>query len=279
MSATTSFVLPSLTIHAIPTGSVRVKPSHRNPGLGVGQILLDPRWTDWMPVYCWLIEHPEGLIVVDTGENERVLTDDYFACDPVSGWINRRILQFSLTQSLEIGPQLRQLGFSADQVRWVVLTHLHLDHVDGLHYFPKADILIARSEWERPFGAMMCLLPPWLRPHRIIHTGHEEPSLGAVYPLTAAGDVLLVPTPGHSHGHQSVLIKTPTADLLLAGDTTFDQAQLLSGQVPGISVDRSAARQTIQRIRDYARRRPLVYLPSHDPDSGRRLAQLSPLPS
>ncbi|GAA4406566.1 hypothetical protein GCM10023187_26140 [Nibrella viscosa] len=44
-----------LTIHAIATGAVRVKVSHRNSSLGFGQILLDPRWTGWMPIYCWVI--------------------------------------------------------------------------------------------------------------------------------------------------------------------------------------------------------------------------------
>ena len=59
-----------IRIHPLRTGSVRIRPSQRRrrPG-GLARVLLDTRWTEWLPIYAWAIEHPEGVIVVDTGES------------------------------------------------------------------------------------------------------------------------------------------------------------------------------------------------------------------
>ncbi|MEM6633260.1 MAG: MBL fold metallo-hydrolase [Bacteroidota bacterium] len=137
-----------ITIHALPTGWVKVKRSHKGPGLGMPQILLDFRWTEWMPIYSWLIEHPEGNLLIDTGENTQVMQDGYFACDPTVGWVNKQILQFNLTAQDEVTSYLRQLSYSHEDIRWLVLTHLHLDHVDGLHHFPRTEILVNQVEYQ-----------------------------------------------------------------------------------------------------------------------------------
>ena len=88
-----------IRIHALATGSVRVKKTHRQPSaLGMAAILFDPRWTNALPVHCWLIEHPEGLILIDTGESARFHEKDHLACDPGAGWVNQRILRFESWQ-------------------------------------------------------------------------------------------------------------------------------------------------------------------------------------
>lgn len=91
---------------------------------------------------------------------------------------------------------------------------------------------------------------------------------------THAGDVHLVPTPGHSSGHLSVIVRDGDHSLFLAGDTSYTEGHLVAEQVDGVSSlggGEAAALSTIRRIRAYARDRSMVYLPSHDPDSARRL--------
>lgn len=65
-----------MKVHAIQTGTVAVRPrQQRGEGRGaarLARVLMDRSWTDPLPIYAWLIEHPEGLIVVDTGETARV---------------------------------------------------------------------------------------------------------------------------------------------------------------------------------------------------------------
>lgn len=269
------FGLP-LKIHGIVTGGVKVKSSHKNRSLGIAQILLDPFWTDWLPIYVWVIEHPEGIILIDTGENAKVKDADYFKCNPTVGWVNKKILRFNTSREEEIDIQLESLGIKTDEVRWVVLTHLHLDHVDGLHHFPKSEILISKTDFQQPAGGVRCLLPKWLKPHLIQHNQNEIPHFSGAFSLTAQQDIWLVPTPGHTYGHQSVLLRGEQVDILFAGDVAFSQQQLIKQQVAGICTDKKAVKTTYQTIQDYAKKRPLVFLPSHDLDSGKRLQGLMP---
>ena len=103
---------------------------------------MDREWTEPLPIYAWLIEHPEGLIVVDTGETARAGEPGYFPrWHPYFKLAVREWVQ----PEDEIGPRLRALGFSPDDVRWVILTHLHTDHAGGLAHFPRSDTWDADS--------------------------------------------------------------------------------------------------------------------------------------
>jgi N-acyl homoserine lactone hydrolase len=159
-----------------------------------------------------------------------------------------------------------------------VLTHLHTDHAGGLHHFPTSEILIDPREYAVASGLGGHLrgflpnrFPDWLRPRFIdfapVPCGPFDHSL----PLTAAGDVVIVPTPGHTAGHVSVIVRTNGVTYFLAGDTSYNQALMLEGAVDGVAPDEEAARDTLRRIRALARREPLVYLPAHDPATADRL--------
>jgi len=266
-----------IKIHGIMTGLVKVKRSHRNQSLGISAIIVDPSWTEWMPIYTWLIEHPEGLILVDTGENAQVSDKNYFKCDRINGFVYRTILRFKVKRNQELPAQLKKLGFSTDDIRWVVLTHLHLDHVDGVQFFPNSEFLLSSVERRQPTGNVPCLLPSWFAPRTIDYETISLAGFDKGYYLTQAKDVVLLPTPGHTYGHQSVLFLNNDRHVLFAGDVTFDQEQLLKDKVAGISADKKAARDTLKRIRTLGADAPLIYLPSHDPESATRLAQSNSL--
>ncbi len=96
--------------------------------------------------------------------------------------------------------------------------------------------------------------------------------------LTKGGDVLIVPTPGHTPHHVSVVV-CGSPYFFLAGDTSYTQHLLLEGKVDGVSPNMDIARRTLNQIVTLAEEQPLVYLPSHDPESITRLAQQSVLKS
>jgi N-acyl homoserine lactone hydrolase len=267
-----------MRIHALSTGTVSIHPSQvQGEGRGVLRVLntmRDKRWIDRLPVYVWVIEHPEGLIVVDTGTPARITQPGYL---PDQQRKNPRS-HFQIEPEEEIGPLLRGIGLSPDDVRWVVLTHLHIDHDGGLAHFPKAEMLVSRAEYRTasgPFGKLLGYLPQhwpsWFAPRLVDFAPQPFGPFPASLPLTQAGDVTLVSTTGHSFGHLSVVLQQDDQSIFFAGDTSYTQALMLAGAVDGVTIKERAARQTMQRIQQYARQTPTIYLPSHDPESAHRL--------
>ena len=136
-----------MKIHAIQTGTVAITTAWRE-GVGHGRrrllhTVLDRSWTEPLPIYAFAIEHPEGVIVVDTGESAGASLPGYFPrWHPVFRFAVREWVE----PEQEIGPQLERLGIRPSDVRRVVMTHLHTDHASGLHHFPDTEILAARAE-------------------------------------------------------------------------------------------------------------------------------------
>jgi glyoxylase-like metal-dependent hydrolase (beta-lactamase superfamily II) len=278
-------------IHAIRTGTVAIRERQRH-GRGrdttrLINTLLDRAWTEPLPIHAWLIEHDEGLIVVDTGETARIAERGYL---PAWHPYFRLGVRTWVEPEQEIGPQLRGLGFSPRDVRWVILTHLHTDHAGGLHHFPDSDILVSRTELELASGTIGKVRgylphrwPGWFRPTPIDLDGEPFGPFSASRPVTATGDITLLPTPGHTAGHMSVAVRTDDRLVLLAGDASYTQSLMREGVADGVTNDPATARDTLERLQRLTQAEPTIYLPSHDPDAARRLralesAQAEPTP-
>jgi len=267
-----------MTIHAIQTGSVRIKQSQvRGRGRGLIRrlhVFSDPHWTDWLPTYAWLIDHPEGIIVVDTGQGTHLL-DGVKSMHPYLRWEVR----FRINPEEEIGPRLRALGVAARDVRRVVLTHLHIDHDGGLAHFPDSEILVSRQElraargWTGPVrGYFPSRWPTWFNPTALDFAAEPFGPFGMSTRLTRAGDVVAVATPGHTGGHLSVVVVANGIRYVIAGDASYTEADMLAGQLDGVSVNDALAHATLGNLKQLASERPTVYLPTHDPESGIRLS-------
>jgi len=263
-------------IHGFTTGTVSVKSRFKKAkgGALLSKInfLLDKNFTPYMPIWVWVIEHPEGVFVVDTGENARVSEEGYFKKEgPVLNFINTRSFKFDVKPEEEVGPQLAKLGFKQEDIKKVIMTHMHLDHFDGLHYFDQTDILVNRYEWEHPSFALPSLYPEWFEPQLLDLKHDKQLPFERSLSITSAGDVQFVTTPGHTRGHCSVLVQTEEMDYFLAGDTTYDQHQLQHDIKAGGHQDFRLADKTFKAIKTYAQKHRMVYLPSHDPRALERL--------
>ncbi len=186
----------------------------------------------------------------------------------------------------EIGERLRALGLPPAEVRWLVLTHLHTDHAGGLAHFPTAEILVTQTEYAAAAGVrgqargyLPQHLPTWFAPHLVRFDDGPVGPFPRSHRLTRAGDVLLVPTPGHTDGHQSVIVREGDAALFLAGDASYTEHLMREGAVDGVAPHETADRATLERIQRYTRAVPTVYLPSHDPDAVARLAARQAVPA
>jgi N-acyl homoserine lactone hydrolase len=270
-----------MKIHAIQTGTVALTNSWRE-GVGHGRrrllnTLLDRDWTKPLPIHAFAIEHPEGAIVVDTGETARVVEPGYL---PRWSPFFRFAVRERVEPEQEIGPQLEQLGISPSDVRWVVMTHLHTDHAGGLHHFPSNEILVSRIELKYAAGLRGRLRgyvnkrwPTWFDPTTIDLPPVPFGPFPASLSLTGAGDVTLVPVAGHTPGQLAVLVEDGDRTVFIAGDSSYTEDAMLSGRVDGVGADEDAERLTHERIRAYAAETPTVYLPSHDPETAARLAE------
>jgi glyoxylase-like metal-dependent hydrolase (beta-lactamase superfamily II) len=267
-----------MRIHAIETGRVRIKQAQIE-GRGHGtwrqlQPILSSEWADWSPVYAWAIEHPEGVIVVDTGAAAHLKSlprwHPYF----------RFAVRFDIEPEQEVGPQLRRLGIGARDVKTVVLTHLHIDHDGGLAHFPDSRILASAGEIARASGIGGAVLgylpkrwPKWFAPEPLAWQPAAYGPFASSARISAAGDVIAVPTPGHTPNHLSVVVRDGDHEIMLAGDASYLESTMLSGTVDGVSPDETVAAATLARIREFCSQRPVVYLPAHDPHAAQRLRQ------
>lgn len=252
-----------MRIQAFSTGTVQVSQSFLFPKPGIQRqlaLFLPDDWSDPLPIHVWLIEHEGVRILVDTGETAAV-HDVPFA-------------RFQVTREQELPPE----AASADIV---VLTHLHGDHMDGAVHV-KGPVLVHHAEWKFAHSPSSRFFQKVLRqpiPQGVDFrpTALDGGPFGAFERskrLTADGRVVAVSTPGHTPGHISVIaIDDDGNHVFIAGDATDTLEQLESRRADAVGPKPKVSVNTIDRIHAHAREHPTVYLPSHDPESGKRLAK------
>ncbi len=265
-------------IHILQTGWVRVKRSHRKlsgpVSLRLPRLLLDPQWTEWLPIHCYAVEYAEGVLLVDTGESSDCHADDYFKCGPGLNWFYRGQLRFAVRREDEVDRQLAVVGIQPADVREVVLTHLHSDHVGGARHFLKVPLIVNGGDWAGHPGSLRCRIPSSMT-HRETRL-RPEPfgAFASSCALDRNANLRVVPSPGHSAGHQSVLMRTEDENwVLFGGDLAFSVAQINRTELAGIVEDpkqaRSSLAKTLRQIRTFSTQ---VYLGHEAPTEATRSA-------
>jgi len=212
-------------VHPLTTGVVRLKAGSR----GVRRYLVDEWRDETLPVHVFLVEHPDGLLLFDTGQTSRATSPDWFPTwHPFF-----RLSRFELSAEDEVAPQLRGLGFGPTDVRWVVLSHLHTDHIGGVGDFAASDVLVPRLEWELAAGRLGQIRgylpqhwPTDVTPTLVDFRGPPLGPFAATYDVAGDGTMILVPTPGHTRGHAALLVRNDTETRLLAGDMAHTASEV-----------------------------------------------------
>jgi N-acyl homoserine lactone hydrolase len=257
-----------MKIHALTTGTVRLKDAflHARKGWRRQPALFMPgQWSEPLPIHCWAVEHAERLWLVDVGETAAV-RDIPFA-------------RFDVPASQELPGALEAAGLAVSNADTVVLTHMHGDHFDGAVHVGQP-VLVHEPDlaFTRTVGArvMQRLL------HQPIPEGVEfrpftlnDGPFGAFSSsraLSEDGRIVVVPTPGHTVGHVSVIcVDDQGRHVMLAGDATDTVEQLHARRPGAVDPKPDMSVQTRDTILAHAREHPNVYLPSHDPESVTRL--------
>lgn len=269
------------TILPIKTGTIRIRQKHRAGNMDHPvwrrrlAMLTDREWTEPLPIYTYLIDHPEGLILLDCGETSR---PGFF---PWWHPFFRFAVDMNVEPGDEIGAQLRAMGIDPGRdLKTLVLSHLHHDHADGLEYFEGTEIIVSEENYQiskgfrgTMLGAVPSQWPSWFDPVRRDFDGPAVAGFDATIPLTEDGTVFAVPTPGHMPGHLSVAVRTPDVTYMLAGDATYDETLFKQRIVDGPAGDPALSVTTMNRISKFAQTEPTVLLPAHDPCAENRLAE------
>lgn len=213
-----------------------------------------------IPIVAFLVSRPDGLLVFDSGFSPLVHEGlrGYF---PVEA-LESRSFHFSPVD--EMSAQMRVAGFDPDDVIFVANSHLHYDHCGGNALFPRATLLVQRDEWNAATTAGADATG--YRPADL-HTAQERRLLDGEHDVFGDGAVVLIPTPGHTAGHQSLRVHCPDGVAVIAGDACYMVQTLEHGASPGevTTANAGAFEQSLSVLRAMTERGDTVFV-SHDPD-------------
>ncbi|MEM8894787.1 MAG: MBL fold metallo-hydrolase [Bacteroidota bacterium] len=257
-----------MEIHALQTGTVRVKQFQltgaSNTLSRFYQLVFTQKWSEWLPIYAWLIVADDELILVDVGESAKIFEEGFLP----SGGLYHKAVETRITEEEEITHQIKALGYDVKGVKTVLLTHMHGDHMNGIYHFEHAKIHVPKAEYDFAIskkgpgsGYFQKNWPSWFQPELISYGASAE---GSFSQSKAFNDhITMVPTPGHSMGHQSVIVKDGSTNYFIGGDLTYN-IDTLKSEVPNVVLPSKDAFDSVKKAHEYVRTKDSIYLSAHD---------------
>jgi N-acyl homoserine lactone hydrolase len=197
---------------------------------------------------CYLIKHARGWMLWDTGVADAIaaMPDGQKPADP-------RMTHWKRPKTL--ASQLEELGVKPSDIKYVAVSHTHPDHVGNVEVFPQAMLLVQKAEYEWP-GANNA---PRFKPE------HPVTKLEGDKDVFGDGSVTIISTPGHTPGHQSLLVKlSKTGALLLSGDAVHFQSNWENRRVPALNTGPEQTRTSMQRMADILAKEKATLWINHD---------------
>lgn len=183
---------------------------------------------------CYLIKHAKGWFLWDTGIADAVaaMPNGLVPADPKAvTWRRPKTL----------AAQLEQLGLKPGDVKAMAVSHTHPDHTGNVELFPQATLYVQKAEYDWP-GANN---EPRFKP------SHPVELLAGDKDVFGDGSVTILSTPGHTPGHQSLLVKLPkTGAVVLSGDAVHFKDNWDNRRVPGMNVNKDQTTASMQKIAD-----------------------------
>ena len=213
---------------------------------------------------CYLIRHGAEYMIWDTG-------------NPLG--------KAPASPKVSLVDQLRALKVRPEDIRYVGISHYHMDHTGQLGAFPQSILLIGKGDWgaltaaNSPSGMDAKTASEWRAPfaHWIWQGGKFEALSGDKKDVFGDGTVVMLSTPGHTPGHHALLVRLEKAgNVLLSGDVAHFRENYENNQVPTWNTSRADTLASLDRFKQIARNLKAVVILQHDP---RDIEKLPPFPA
>ena len=246
-----------IKIHILHTGLVKVDralPFHgeyRNP-LAFTGLFRSEKNQVILPVSSYLIEHPHGLILIDTGWNKLVRQSNWKELGP-----QVQINTGYLPMGWSVDERLAALGYKPSDIDYLLLSHLHCDHVSGLKQVKDAkNILVSEPELRIANKLPMVYLPHEWKGVNLQTYQYDHTDLGPFnesFDLFGDGSIVQIHTPGHASGMSATRIQGSDGKfVLLASDTGYSSMSWERMLTPGICTSRKKAITSLGWVREQA---------------------------
>lgn len=191
-----------------------------------------------MPVSCWVIEHPKGRVLFDSGLHVDLLES--------SERLGAAASLFKVAMKGGLDAQLEAAGVDPASIDILVFSHLHWDHSGGTHAIPNARLLVQKKEWasaSEDDGAMRGYN------RKDFDLGHDVVKLEGEHDIFGDGTVVCVPTPGHTAGHQSLRVMLESGPVLLVGDCCYWEEMLEKMILPPFGYDKQEQLRSMEKLK------------------------------
>jgi glyoxylase-like metal-dependent hydrolase (beta-lactamase superfamily II) len=180
---------------------------------------------------CYLIRHAKGDLIWDTGIPDSVAS--------MPNGLGGQNGSPSWKRSKTLASQVEALGLKPASIQFLAVSHTHPDHIGNVELFPQATLLVQQAEYD------------WLSPLGTARFKAEHPvkKLNGDYDVFGDGTVTIISTPGHTPGHQCLMVKMQkTGTVILSGDAVHFKDNWENRRVPGLNFSKEQTIASMQRI-------------------------------